>query len=113
MTTEQIQNIIDRFDNFEPFESIDDIPDIPIVPPDIYQKHIIPNLIRCGAIPKNKLEINAEYDGVCRNSSIAKWNGTVFEYNRYKWGTRYIDTINHFEDDDGHDLFVPIRKRET
>jgi hypothetical protein len=24
-------------------------------------------------------------------------------------GTTYIDEINHFEDDDGYDLFVPIK----
>jgi hypothetical protein len=29
---------------------------------------------------------------------------------RWKFGTSYVDSVNHFEDDDGYDLFVPIRK---
>ena len=47
--------------------------------------------------------------GSCRNSSEATWNGTVFIYERYKFGSYYNDEINHFEDDDGYDLFVPLK----
>jgi hypothetical protein len=36
--------------------------------------------------------------------------GEVFEYQRYKFGCTFPETINHFEDDNGYDLFVPIRE---
>ena len=36
------------------------------------------------------------------------WNGFCFKYDRYKFGVYHRDEINHFEDDDGHDLFVPL-----
>ena len=36
--------------------------------------------------------------------------GDVFEYQRYKFGFTFPEKINHFEDDNGYDLFVPIRE---
>ena len=68
------------------------------------------NSLRCGAIPKSELEIGAEYLGSCRNASKAKWDGKKFIYQRYKWGSWYEDTIEHFEDDTQYDVFVPIKK---
>lgn len=100
-----------RFDEMKPFESIDDIPDLPIIKdPEKYREIVVSNLIRCGAIPKDSLVTGAEYEGACRNASTAVWNGKEFEYKRFKWGTWQDDTINHFEDDDGYDLFVPLKK---
>ena len=107
---ENIQHIIEWFDNLEPFENIDHIPDIPKVDEEIYYKYIVPNLIRCGAIPKESLEIGATYLGSCRNADKAVWNGEVFVYKRTKFGFTYDEEINHFQDDDGYDLFVPIKK---
>lgn len=104
------QKIIEWFVDMKPFESTDDIPEVPIVEPEIYQSAIIPNLIRCGAIPKKDLKVGAIYLGYCRNSSKAKWTGTEFVYDRYKFGTWYEDSVNHFEDDDGYDVFVPIKE---
>jgi hypothetical protein len=72
----------------------------------------IPILLKCGALPKEWLEVDAEYIGNCRNSDRATWKGDHFEYKRYKFGSTYTDKINHFQDDDGYDLFVPIKKRE-
>ena len=60
-------------------------------------------------VPKNELEIDKEYLGNCRNSNKAVWKGDYFEYQRYKFGHFYTDKINHYEDDDGYDVFVPIR----
>ena len=74
-----------------------------------YKNIIIPNIIRCGGIPKNDLVVNSTYLGSCRNADRAKWNGQLFEYIRNKFGTIYIEEINHFEDDDGYDIFVPIK----
>lgn len=59
-------------------------------------------------IPKNELKIGQRYLGSCRNSDIAIWNGKQFEYHRYKFGDFFLEKINHFEDDDGYDLFVPF-----
>ena len=103
-------NIIDFFENLEPFNTIDDIPDIPIVEKEIYNDYIVPNLIRCGAIPKEKLIVGKCYEGSCRNASNAVWNGEKFTYKRTKFGYTYNEDINHFQDDDGFDLFVPLKE---
>lgn len=102
--------IIDFFENLEPFNTIDDIPDIPIVEKEIYNDYIVPNLIRCGAIPKEKLVVGKCYEGSCRNASNAVWNGEKFTYGRTKFGYTYNEDINHFQDDDGFDLFVPLKE---
>ena len=88
----------------------DYIPEPPITTPELYQKYVIPNFIRCGAIPKDKLVVGKTYFGSCRNADKAIWLGDKFEYTRHKFGASYQEKINHFEDDDGFDLFVPIRE---
>ena len=88
----------------------DYIPEPPITTPELYQKYVIPNFIRCGAIPKDKLVVGKTYLGSCRNADKAIWLGDKFEYTRHKFGASYQEKINHFEDDDGFDLFVPIRE---
>lgn len=103
------QKIIEWADNLKPFNIVDDIPDIPIVDKDIYDNYVVPNLIRCGAIPKDKLNVGYTYIGACRNAEEATWNGKQFEYKRYKFGEWQDAKINHFQDDDGYDVFVPIK----
>lgn len=112
LTEERIPRIIERFSTMEPFKTIDDIPEIPVVDKEIYDSVIIPNLIRCGAIPKKDLIVGKTYLGDTRNASEATWNGEEFEYRRYKFGFWYDDSVNHFEDDDGHALFVPLFVKE-
>jgi len=102
----------ESWENMAQFNEPDDIPDLPQVPKEEWENFYIPHLLRCGAIPKDWLEIDAEYIGSCRNSDRAVWKGDHFEYKRYKFGHYYIDKINHFQDDDGYDLFVPIKKVE-
>ena len=103
---------IERFETMESFNTIDEIPDIPILEnKDDYQEIVVKNLIRCGAIPLDQLEVGARYEGTCRNASEAVWNGRQFEYKRYKFGDWMDARINHFQEDDGNDLFVPLRKR--
>ena len=60
-------------------------------------------------IPKNELKHGIYYKGRCRNARIARWNENEnqFYYARYKFGDRFIETINHPEDDNGFDLFYP------
>ena len=105
------------WESLKPFENEDDIPDIPICRTDedriFYKDVIVPNLIRCGAIAKKDLEVDAWYTGDTRNANRAKWNGKEFEYIRYKFGYTFTDTVNHFEDDDDCALFVPLKKEES
>ena len=62
-------------------------------------------------IQKKDLIIGNEYEGVCRNARKAVWDGEKFHYIRYKFGTNFEETINHYEDDHdpGIDVFVPIK----
>lgn len=63
---------------------------------------------KCRPIPKCELVNGISYKGVCRNTDEAIWDVDAFIYTRYKFGTTYLETINHYEDDDGYDVFVPI-----
>lgn len=66
-----------------------------------------------SAISKDKLEVGAWYK--CRpfrNGEMARWNGRAFEYRRFKFGSYFIDEIDHFEDDRGYDLCYPLEKIE-
>lgn len=69
------------------------------------KEHIIP-------IPKSELEVGKEYPGNCRNASKATWNGKTFQYMRRKFGSEFLEEINHYEDDndDGIDVFVPVKE---
>ena len=60
-------------------------------------------------IPKNELVVGDTYSGICRNADEAVWNGKKFTYDRYKFGSCFKEDINHFEDDDGYDVFVPMK----
>ena len=52
--------VVEKFNYLNPFRTIDDIPNIPkIKDPRTYEEVIVKNLIRCGAISKDKLEIGA------------------------------------------------------
>ena len=90
------------------FTSTDDIPEVPLTD-DEERKFYIQRLIDFGAIQKKDLIPDHVYLGSCRNTTIATWNGTFFTYSRRKFGMDFDDTIVHFEDDDGFDIFVPIR----
>ena len=106
-----IQNTIKRFQEMEPFDdNVDRIPLIPVVDKETYDEYVVPNLIRCGAIPKEKLIVGHTYLGDCRNTSKAVWKESgCFEYMRTKFGWTYPEEINHFQDDDGYDVFTPIK----
>lgn len=103
------KNQLEWFKKLEPFENEHSIPDIPKVY-EVNKQDYIDSLVRCGAIPKSKLVVGATYVGTCRNSSKAIWNGKEFEYDRYKWGYVYKDTIPHFEDELEFDVFIPIKQ---
>lgn len=88
-------------------------PSIPKVSKEEYNTIVIPSLIKWGAIPKSQLIIGKTYRGYCRNASEALWNGKKFEYIREKFGFKYTEVINHFEYDNGLDLFVPYKELEN
>lgn len=62
-------------------------------------------------IPKSELVVGETYPGECRNARRAVWkeNGK-FEYMRTKFGSTYPEEINHYEDDNGYDVFVPMKE---
>ena len=96
--------------NLPKFEKTHDVPTIPRVDEEEYRNFYVPKLIEAGAIPKKDLVDGQLYYGDYRNAEVGKWNAkeNVFDHWRYKFGFRK-DTCNHFEDDDGFALFVPIR----
>ena len=95
------------WENLQPFECIDDIPSPPIVPEEEYKLYV-EKLISCGAIPKKDLVPGKKYIGYCRNARVATWDGEKFTYPRTKFWYEYDEEINHFEDDDGYDLFITV-----
>lgn len=61
-------------------------------------------------VRKSDLIDGEYYYGYCRNSTCARWSETKdeFEYVRHKFGSTFTDSINHPEDDNGYDLFIPL-----
>lgn len=90
------------------FTCINDIPEFPLFRTSEEYKKFTKECIEAGAICKKDLIKGAYYVGSCRNSGIALWTGKEFIYIREKIGY-YIDHVNHFEDDDGYDLFIPLK----
>lgn len=91
------------------FINPNDVPDLPKVDEQEWKEFYVPKLIELGAIPKKDLVEGQYYIGEHRRANVAKWNGKEFIYNREKFGNVFEDKCNHFEDDDGFALFVPIR----
>ncbi len=60
-----------------------------------------------GMIRKEDLVTGKYYKGNCRNTSVAKWNGSKFDYMRYKWGSYYKDSLCYPTDEDHFDVFIP------
>jgi hypothetical protein len=66
-------------------------------------------------VPKSELKDGHYYWGTCRNAYQAIWNSekNCFYYWRTKFGTAFVESINHPEDDNGFDLFLPIEEVVT
>lgn len=100
------------FLKIKPFKKAEDVPDLPRAETkEEWKKFFVPIIIEKGGIPKKDLIDGIWYYGDHRRCTIAKWNNkdNQFDYLRYKFGY-FWDNCNHFEDDDGFALFVPIRK---
>jgi hypothetical protein len=106
---ERKQRIKEYWKNLPKINTPKDVPELPRVDIQEWKDYYVPKLIEAGAIGKNDLIEGQIYIGEHRRANVAKWNGKEFIYNREKFGNVYEDKCNHFEDDDGFALFVPIR----
>lgn len=108
---EREKRIREYWETLKPFAGVNDIPELPRVETDEWNNFYVPKLIGAGAIRKKDLVDGQFYAGDHRRATIAKWDAkqNKFIYNRTKFNMTYEDDCNHFEDDDGYALFVPIR----
>lgn len=104
-------DLIEYWKNLPKIETQFDVPNLPRTNAKEWKDFYVPNLIKAGAIPKKDLIDGQIYYGDYRNANFAKWiaEKNKFEHWRFKFGNAILDTCNHFEDDDGFALFVPIR----
>ena len=101
------------WNNLPTFINITDVPPLPVgISQDEWKSFYVSKLIKAGAIPKSDLIDQEYYLGDHRRAVIAQWDSKLnkFKYNRTKFTSVFIDYCNHFEDDDGFALFVPIVK---
>jgi len=101
------------WNNLPKIEKVADIPQLPYAEdPEEWKNFYVVKLIEAGAISKGLLKDGGYYLGDHRNAQVARWcaEKARFEYWRIKFTARFIDYCNHFEDDDGYALFVPIRE---
>ena len=108
---ERAKRMREYWETLKPFTGVNDIPNLPRIETDEWKNFYVPKLIGAGAIPKKDLIDGQFYAGDHRNATIAKWDAdkNKFIYMRTKWNSTYEDDCNHFEDDDGYALFVPIK----
>ncbi len=63
-------------------------------------------------IPKHALTVGEYYVGLCRNATVARWDGERFHHWRRKFGHEFVETIHHPEDDQDFDVFVPVARAD-
>lgn len=65
-----------------------------------------------GMIPLSELVDGKSYYGHCRNATIAVWHASKqkFTYIRTKFGDSFEEDIVHPEQDEGYDIFVPMKE---
>lgn len=65
-----------------------------------------------GMIRKENLKDGMIYEGHCRNASQARWEESrqKFVYIRYKFNSRFEEDIVHPVDDEGFDIFIPMKE---
>jgi hypothetical protein len=91
------------------FDKVEDVPEFPGCKSEEEHNKLVKEYLEAGAIAKEDLIVGAWYAGTCRNTYMAQWTGKYFRFIRDKFSGSYIDTLNHFQDDDGYDVFVPIK----
>lgn len=93
----------------------DDVKLYPILgrrPPREITKEWIIEAITLGLIPKADLKSGSYYFGNCRNARVALWDGQKnrFTYMRTKYQSVFPEDICHPEDDNGYDVFLPVKE---
>jgi len=83
--------------------------DVPFLPRQL-SPEFLAELVAAGMVPKKDLVVGGVYLGQCRNARVAKWEGKRFVHWRVKFRSVFEERINHPEDDDGFDVFIPIRR---
>lgn len=63
-------------------------------------------------IPKHRLKVGAAYEVEARNFDTAIWDGKVFRGVRFKMGSYFMDTEQHWDDDDHFGTVKPLRRLE-
>lgn len=102
---EKEQEVQNYWMSLEKFQKAEDVPALPVMN-NFYNQR----LVELGAIPKYKLENDKWYYGEYRNSKLGKWNDNTQKFDHYRWKFGWMkDDCNHFQDDDGFALFVPLR----
>jgi hypothetical protein len=99
------------WDSLITFENENDVPELPITTQKEWDEYYVAKLFELGAIPKKELIHGDFYLGSHPKIKIARWNKMTnkFEF----WDDKepnLLKECNHFEDDDGYILFVPIKK---
>jgi hypothetical protein len=96
----------ERWENLPRFTKPQDVPDLPMCDNELYITYYVPKLIKAGAIPKKDLVDGQTYWGQYRNVFYATWDAKA---EHFKYTYDGVPThCNHFEDDNGFALFVPI-----
>ena len=61
-------------------------------------------------IKKENLVKGQRYYCEARNFTVGEWNGGVFVYERIKFGTKFMDTENHWDDGPPHGTVKPLSR---
>lgn len=59
-------------------------------------------------LKKGSLIVGEYYIGICRNATVARWDGKQFHHWRQKFGAIFIEQISHPDDEPYFDVFQPI-----
>jgi len=63
-------------------------------------------------MPLTEMEKGVVYRGNCRNARYAYWTGTQFVHLRTKFGSTFIEGINHPENEYHFDVFLVEEKAD-
>lgn len=86
--------------------------EVTTITPTVGEVH--PTLAQKYHIPKAELVDGAWYEGRCRNSQQARWDGRKqrFEYIRTKFGHKFLEEISVPEDEVYYDTFYAKKRIE-
>lgn len=61
-------------------------------------------------IPKDQLEVGADYECEARNFTEGTWDGGRFRYVRFKFGDTYADYEYHWDDGAPYGTVKPLKR---